>query len=665
MSDPTLAPDVEDIEEAKLRAEYSIWKKNTPFLYDLILTTRLTWPSLTVEWLPEVQTLIPPPTDSTDNTNNNGLKSKDLYTEAVMARYKLLLGTQTSGKATEFVRIGRIDLPNLSVYNTSTPRKFFSDFISTESIKKESAISSNHNSAKANSAPLFVNPQSLMNKYDSNLQEFGGYQLSSNTQFKIHQYLDHFGEVNRTRYLPQNPNIIATGSSNGNIYIYDCTKHPLDPRDNFIGSSNSIPDSDPNKSKLNDFDFYSLPARPRPDLILEGHQNEVSALSWNHHRYGKLASGNYDHSVAIWDIRSWSKSATKNSSSLHNKQEDIFGSNTSNQKGSSAPINRIVSPTLVMRTHKNLVNDVEWHRFNPFVLGSVSDDGEIHIHDTRIDTATRTPQMASIPIVKTYKRDASASSEVEKVAINCMSFNFVNENLLATGGSDANIYLWDIRSLSTPLHAMHGHSDNVNAVEWSPHESTILASASSDRRVCIWDVSRIDEREVSSEGLHSVSKRLSNRPQKEVKIKTEEDNRGSIHDDPMEIDTDNNDKHEKVPLSDSTKQKEEEEKKEETKIKNTNDPALFMDPNNVSASNKDTDYTVRANSAVSTTSDYKLLTGENLAAPPELLWVHGGHTESVSDVAWNPALPWVLASVSNDNRIHIYQPAKNIVGKKN
>ena len=52
---------------------------------------------------------------------------------------------------------------------------------------------------------------------------------------------------------------------------------------------------------------------------------------------------------------------------------------------------------------------------------------------------------------------------------------------------------------------------------------------------------------------------------------------------------------------------------------------------------------------------------EKEQGPPELLFIHGGHTESVSDVAWNPHLPWVLASVSMSNHLHIFKPAENIV----
>ena len=45
----------EAAEERVINEEYKIWKKNTPFgLYDLNLTHALEWPSLTVQWFPQV-----------------------------------------------------------------------------------------------------------------------------------------------------------------------------------------------------------------------------------------------------------------------------------------------------------------------------------------------------------------------------------------------------------------------------------------------------------------------------------------------------------------------------------------------------------------------------------------------------------------------------------
>lgn len=39
-------------DSALIDEEYKIWKKNTPFLYDLVMTHAMDWPSLTIEWLP-------------------------------------------------------------------------------------------------------------------------------------------------------------------------------------------------------------------------------------------------------------------------------------------------------------------------------------------------------------------------------------------------------------------------------------------------------------------------------------------------------------------------------------------------------------------------------------------------------------------------------------
>jgi histone-binding protein RBBP4 len=47
--------------------------------------------------------------------------------------------------------------------------------------------------------------------------------------------------------------------------------------------------------------------------------------------------------------------------------------------------------------------------------------------------------------------------------------------------------------------------------------------------------------------------------------------------------------------------------------------------------------------------------------PPELLFIHGGHTGKITDLAWCPKEPWVCGSVSDDNILQIWQIAKQIV----
>lgn len=58
--------------------------------------------------------------------------------------------------------------------------------------------------------------------------------------------------------------------------------------------------------------------------------------------------------------------------------------------------------------------------------------------------------------------------------------------LLATGGSDMTIRLWDVESGET-LQILRGHSDRIYAVAFSP-DGTLLASSGVDATIRIWDV---------------------------------------------------------------------------------------------------------------------------------------------------------------------------------
>lgn len=63
--------------------------------------------------------------------------------------------------------------------------------------------------------------------YEKHL-EFGGFGSVTGkieTEIKI----NHEGEVNRARYMPQNPCIIATKTPTADVLVFDYTKHPSKP----------------------------------------------------------------------------------------------------------------------------------------------------------------------------------------------------------------------------------------------------------------------------------------------------------------------------------------------------------------------------------------------------------------------------------------------------
>lgn len=64
--------------------------------------------------------------------------------------------------------------------------------------------------------------------------EFGGFGSVSG-KIEIEIKINHEGEVNRARYMPQNPCIIATKTPSSDVLVFDYTKHPSKP-----GTSSSI-----------------------------------------------------------------------------------------------------------------------------------------------------------------------------------------------------------------------------------------------------------------------------------------------------------------------------------------------------------------------------------------------------------------------------------------
>lgn len=55
---------------------------------------------------------------------------------------------------------------------------------------------------------------------------------ASTYMLQVTQQINHEGEVNRARYMPQNPFLIATKTVNAEVYVFDYTKHPSKPPPN-------------------------------------------------------------------------------------------------------------------------------------------------------------------------------------------------------------------------------------------------------------------------------------------------------------------------------------------------------------------------------------------------------------------------------------------------
>ncbi|CAI9104755.1 OLC1v1003502C1 [Oldenlandia corymbosa var. corymbosa] len=195
-----------------------------------------------------------------------------------------------------------------------------------------------------------------------------------------------------------------------------------------------------------------------PDLRLKGHDKEGYGLSWSPFKEGYLLSGSNDCKICLWDI-------------------------------STMPSSKVLDATHIYQEHESLVEDVSWHLKNANLFGSVGDDCRLIIWDLR----TNKPQY---------------SGKVHDKEVNYLSFNPFNEWVVATASSDSTVGLFDMRKLSSPLHALSSHTEEVFQVEWDPNHETVLASSAGDRRLMVWDLNKVGDEQLEGEAEDGPSELL-------------------------------------------------------------------------------------------------------------------------------------------------------------
>lgn len=114
--------------------------------------------------------------------------------------------------------------------------------------------------------------------YDEQKAEVGGVGVPSGIgHVNVVQQINHDGEVNRARYMPQNEYLIATKTPTADVLVFDWSKQSSKP---------------------------SRDGKCNPHLRLLGHDVEGYGLAWNPHDYkkGTLLSGSDDAKICVWDI---------------------------------------------------------------------------------------------------------------------------------------------------------------------------------------------------------------------------------------------------------------------------------------------------------------------------------------------------------------------------
>jgi WD40 repeat protein len=388
-----------------INEEYKIWRKHTPFLYDVVMTHALEWPSLTVQWLPD---MIEEP-------------GKDY------SKQRVLIGTHTSDNEMNNLIIAEVRLPL-----QETP----------------------------------IDPR----QYNNNDGESGGFGAVAG-KVEIIQQICHQGEIHKARYMPQNPDIIATKSPFPDVCVYDRTKHPTKPEKAVVAT---------------------------PDITLKGHSKEGFGLSWNGLKEGHLVSGSADNLCVVWDINATAK-------------------------------DRSLDPLRVYKGHHAGVNDVSWNYTHEHMFASASDDKTVLVWDTRsADTKSAAKTIsghkdavncvqfsphseflfiagcADGSVLLYDLRDTSKklhSFETHQNSILSVAWAPFSESIFATSSQDRRVNVWDISRIGQELSHeetqdgppellfVHGgHTDNVADISWNMNDDWVMASVADDNILQIWQM---------------------------------------------------------------------------------------------------------------------------------------------------------------------------------
>ncbi|KAI0067988.1 histone acetyltransferase type B subunit 2 [Artomyces pyxidatus] len=435
---PTVADDeYEDAEEENklINEEYKTWKKNAPYLYDLLITHALDWPSLTCQWFPD----------------------KEQPANKPYTTHRLLLGTHTSSQAQDYLQIATVQIPKRAGPGADT---------------LDSAA------------------------YDDERGELGGHTLPATPRISVVQRINHAGEVNRARYMPQNPDLLATKAVSGEVLVFDRTKHSSEPERGGVC---------------------------KPDIRLVGQVKEGFGLAWNPNKAGHILGASEDKTVCHWDVNAYTKA------------------------------NPSIEPLNVFDEHTSVVGDVDWHSKNENVFASVGDDKMLKIWDTRQKDSTSSIQahdkeilaVSFSPAHESLLVTGSADKEIllhdlKKLGkplhvfeshtdeVLHLAWSPHNSTIFASASGDRRINIWDLSQIGaeqTPddqedgppeLMFIHGgHTARPTDFCWAPGtgENWTAASTSEDNVVMVWqptmhvwagDEVRVEEKELEAEPMEGV-----------------------------------------------------------------------------------------------------------------------------------------------------------------
>lgn len=252
---------------------------------------------------------------------------------------------------------------------------------------------------------------------------------------------------------------------------------------------------------------------------------------------------------------------------------------------------------------------------NPDLIGTICEDGSVSIFDKTKHASNESDGCKVDVTLKGHAQEGFA-----------LDWNCNAEGLLLSGAMDSKVKLWDITKFSTKVANLDAtncftSSGGINDVEWCPQHHSMFITGDEANALTLWDIRQGSSSSHTSQGhANGVNAVSWNRQNKFCVASGDGD--GNVH---------------------------------------------IWDVRNLTGAMS----TLRAHEGAISCVNWNPVHGQVLMTsgsedPVVKLWdvsdgrcmfKHCGHLLGINDVGWNANDPWMVASVSNDNTLHLWQPS--------
>lgn len=379
------------MEESEIEKNYLTWKKNSPLIYDIMISHTLEWPSLSIEFFPEY-------TISSDEE---------------MKTHRLLMGTHTNKEEPNYIMIANLSIPDLEnpkiKVNNSNDPAIYRGRKAHFSIKQKIYVQEESHRIRY----MPQNPNILAAKGPSgkvNIFDITSHPLTPNSTEENSQMVLK-GDTSEGYALVWddfNSGKIYSAGESGKIFYWDINQNGKEsnPLQIFEGHEKGIEDID-NKNNImvsvgNDEKIIFWDIRESiPCVIIENaHNGDINTVNFSPFNENELASGGSDGNIKIWDFRNPDNELNNIKAhddeilnlkySPHNKNIICSGSKDRTAKifdlslagqtqSKEDELDGAVEMIFVHAGHRSILTDLAWNYNEENMIGSVSDDNILHI----------------------------------------------------------------------------------------------------------------------------------------------------------------------------------------------------------------------------------------------------------------------------------------------